>query len=158
MRLEPGLEFGLAGAGVVGRARNRQRPLNGDGDDAVEAAVQVGPLGEGRQEPRVFARALGVERGLALEAISLPRKHVDEVELDHGPAGDVGEGARRAHLGEADGVVVDHRHGALGRQVRRAVGVDAGDEAERVVADERLHGGGQDGHGGSLGQVGALPR
>ena len=116
----------------------------------VEQAVQVLPGGERREQARIFRAALGVELGPALEAPALAREHVDEVELDRRPGGDVGERVRRADLAEADAVVVDHRHGALRRQIRRAVGIHGGDEAQGVVAHQRLHGGGQDRHGGSL--------
>ena len=55
--------------------------------------------------------------------------------------------AGRSDVGEDEMVVVPDRRRSLGRQIRRSVSTNGGDEAKALLLDDSLHIGGQNPHG-----------
>jgi hypothetical protein len=59
----------------------------------------------------------------------------------------VQERAWRSNVGEDEMIVVPDRRRSLGRQIRRSVRTDRGDEAKALLLDDSLHVAGQNPHG-----------
>src|SRR5204862_7465823 len=91
-------------------------------------------------------RAVGHERGGALEAVAGAGDDVDDVDLEGRIVPQVLDRARRAQVGEDEVVVVPDGRRALGRQGRAPVGTDGRDEAQLLLANDPLHVFGQDTH------------
>src|SRR5262245_63577694 len=64
---------------------------------------------------------------------------VDYVHLDVGVRSQIGDGPGRSDVGENQMVVVQDANSPLGREVRRAVGADRGDESEPLSLYQFLH-------------------
>jgi len=70
-------------------------------------------------------------------------KRIDDVHFYVGVASQVRESAGRSDVGEDEMIVVPDRRRALGRQIRRSVRTDGGDEAKALLLDDSLDIGGQ---------------
>src|SRR5262249_34877927 len=81
----------------------------------------------------------GVEnRCDTLEPVTLTQQRVDDVYLEVCVSSKVREGHRRSNVGEDKVLVVPHRGGALGREIRRTVRADGCDEPRRCSSTTRF--------------------
>lgn len=77
--------------------------------------------------------------GCAFEAVSLAQDGIDDVDLDRGIGGEVGNRVRGVDVQEHEVLVVPHGCRALRRQVGGSVGAHRGDEPETLLTNDAAH-------------------
>src|SRR6476659_7995653 len=90
----------------------------------------------------------GIEDGRdALEAVAFANDRIDDIHFDTGILSEIRQRARRTDVGEDEVVVVPDGDRAFGRDVRRPIGADRGEEAEALLFYDPLHVGSENSHG-----------
>src|SRR6266566_1834077 len=80
-----------------------------------------------------------IHRRRAFEAIALASNGIDHVDLDDRLQLHIGDGSRRADIGENEVVIVPDGRGPFRRKIRRAVWADRGHKAKPLFGDDAFH-------------------
>src|SRR5439155_16507157 len=102
---------------VIGRRKNEARRFDIDTNNRLHQFGIALPAGKCGKELSEFRRASGEHAGAPAQPHRFARQHVEEIDLDHGPPGDVRYRAGRADMPEDQLCIIEQDESALWRQV-----------------------------------------